>query len=332
MLARLPAGALKNVAALTTARSAAFNGARNLPRARFASTSSSSSSAFESFVTSRAALASATAFTIGSIAWYANLYGTLPFIGEVHANSPAEEGLHPPHYPWSHSGWFDSFDHASIRRGYQVYREVCAACHSLDRIAWRNLVGVSHTVDEVKAMAEEVEYEDGPNDQGEMFMRPGKLSDYMPPPYPNEEAARASNGGALPPDLSLIVKARHGGADYIFSLLTGYRDPPAGFEIREGMNYNPYFPGNAISMARVLFDGLVEYEDGTPATTSQMAKDVVTFLNWAAEPEHDERKKSGLKAVILFSALFAISIYVKRFKWTVIKNRKILYNPPADKP
>lgn len=107
----------------------------------------------------------------------------------------------------------------SIRRGYQVYREVCAACHSLDRIAWRNLVGVSHTVDEVKALAEEVEYEDGPNDQGEMFQRPGKLSDYMPPPYPNEEAARASNGGALPPDLSLIVKARHGGPVRAFVLI-----------------------------------------------------------------------------------------------------------------
>jgi ubiquinol-cytochrome c reductase cytochrome c1 subunit len=211
-------------------------------------------------------------------------------------------------------------------------------------------------------MAEEVEYEDGPNDQGEMFQRPGKLSDYMPPPYPNEEAARAGNGGALPPDLSLIVKARHGGAvsahwvylsyslltfgtrqDYIFSLLTGYTDPPAGFEIRDGMNYNPYFPGNAISMARVLFDGLVEYDDGvcyrlsrwqnrgtytfrvlgTPATTSQMARDVVTFLNWAAEPEHDERKKIGLKAVILFSALTAISLYVKRHKWSYIKSRKI---------
>ncbi|KAH8071800.1 cytochrome C1 family-domain-containing protein [Cristinia sonorae] len=277
----------------------------------------------QAFLDSRATLASATLFAVGSVAWYTHLYGSLPFIGEVHANSPAEEGLHPPEYPWSHSGWLDSFDHASIRRGYQVYREVCAACHSLDRIAWRNLVGVSHTVDEVKTMAEEVEYEDGPNDQGEMFQRPGKLSDYMPPPYPNEEAARASNGGALPPDLSLIVKARHGGPNYIFALLTGYRDPPAGFEIREGMNYNPYFPGNAISMARVLFDGLVEYDDGTPATTSQMAKDVVTFLNWAAEPEHDERKKAGLKAVILFSALTAISLYVKRFKWSLIKSRKI---------
>jgi len=225
----------------------------------------------------------------------------------------------------------DTYDHASIRRGYQVYREVCAACHSLDRIAWRNLVGVSHTADEAKAMAEEVEYQDGPNDEGEMFMRPGKLSDYMPPPYANEEAARAGNAGALPPDLSLIIKARHGGADYVFSLLTGYVDPPAGVEIRDGMNYNPFFPGGAISMARVLFDGLVEYDDGTPATTSQMAKDVTVFLNWAAEPEHDERKKIGLKAVILFSALTAISVYVKRFKWTVIKNRKIVYNPPADK-
>jgi len=180
-------------------------------------------------------------------------------------------------------------------------------------------------------MAEEVEYQDGPNDEGEMFTRTGKLADYMPPPYANEEAARAGNAGALPPDLSLIVKARHGGADYVFSLLTGYVDPPAGVEVREGMNYNPFFPGGAIGMARVLFDGLVEFEDGTPATASQMAKDVVTFLHWAAEPEHDERKKNGIKAVILFSVLTLASLYVKRFKWTPIKNRKIFYDPPADK-
>jgi len=269
--------------------------------------------------------------TAGSIAWYTHLFGTLPFVGEVHASHFSDEGLHPTPYPWSHNGWLDTFDHASIRRGYLVYREVCAACHSLDRIAWRNLVGVSHTADEARTLAEEHEYQDGPDDNGEMFMRPGKLSDYMPAPYPNTEAARAGNAGALPPDLSLIIKARHGGADYVFSLLTGYIDPPAGVEVREGMNYNPYFPGGAISMARVLFDGLVEYDDGTPATTSQMAKDVVTFLSWAAEPEHDERKKNGIKAVILFSALFALSLYVKRFKWTPLKNRKMFYNPPADK-
>lgn len=186
--------------------------------------------------TSTAALASVSLFTVGTIAWYTHLYGSLPFIGTVSANSPGEDGLHPPKYSWSHKGWFDTFDHAryaqarigalglqtdlfvafsvfsSIRRGYLVYKEVCAACHSLDRIAWRNMVGVSHTATEARTLAEEIEYPDGPNDQGEMFTRPGKLSDYMPAPYPNEEASRASNGGALPPDLSLIVKARHGGA------------------------------------------------------------------------------------------------------------------------
>ncbi|KAL0580595.1 cytochrome c1 [Marasmius crinis-equi] len=331
MLSRLSSGALKRAGSLATPRSTQFLSSSRSAGVRFASSSSSStSSAFEAFMNSKATLAGATLFTAGTIAWYTHLYGSFPFLAEVHASHLSDEGLHPPHYPWPHAGHFDSFDHASIRRGYQVYREVCAACHSLDRIAWRNLVGVSHTVDEARTMAEEVEYQDGPNDEGEMFMRPGKLSDYMPAPYPNEEAARAGNAGALPPDLSLIVKARHGGCDYIFALLTGYMDPPAGVEVREGMNYNPYFPGGAISMARVLFDGLVEYDDGTPATTSQMAKDVVTFLNWAAEPEHDERKKTGIKAIILLSTLFAISIYVKRYKWGPIKNRKIVYNPPKD--
>ncbi|CAO3644284.1 unnamed protein product [Mucor hiemalis] len=240
----------------------------------------------------------------------------------------ADEGLHPPHHPWPHSGPLDTFDHASIRRGYQVYREVCSACHSLDRIAWRNLIGVSHSEDEVKAMAEEFEYQDGPDDNGDMFMRPGKPSDYMPPAYANEEAARAANAGALPPDLSLMTKARHGGEDYVFALLTGYVDAPGGVEVREGLNYNPYFPGGAIAMARTLFDGVVEYEDGTPATTSQMAKDVSTFLAWSAEPEHDDRKKMGMKATVILVGLTALSIYMKRFKWAPIKTRKIVYNPP----
>ena len=157
----------------------------------------------------------------------------------------------------------------------------------------------------------------------------GKLADYMPAPYPNDEAARAGNNGGLPPDLSLMVKARHGGADYVYSLLTGYVDPPPGVTLAEGMNYNPYFPGGGIAMARVLYDGLVEYEDGTPATTSQMAKDVTVFLNWSAEPEHDQRKKMGMQAMIIFSALFTLSIYVKKFKWAGIKNRKLFYNPPG---
>lgn len=178
-------------------------------------------------------------------------------------------------------------------------------------------------------MAEEFEYDDEPDDEGKPRKRPGKLADYMPAPYENEQAARAANQGALPPDLSLIVKARHGGCDYIFSLLTGYPDEaPAGVQLATGLNYNPYFPGGGIAMARVLFDGLVEYEDGTPATASQMAKDVTTFLNWAAEPEHDDRKRMGLKAVITMAALWGISVWVKRWKWAAIKNRKIVYRPP----
>lgn len=245
------------------------------------------------------------------------------------AMTSAEHGLHPPAYGWSHNGPFDSFDHASIRRGYQVYREVCAACHSLDRVAWRTMVGVSHTNAEVRAMAEEFEYDDEPDDQGNPRKRPGKLADYIPGPYSNEQAARAANQGALPPDLSLIVKARHGGADYIFSLLTGYPDdPPAGVSLPPGSNYNPYFPGGAIAMGRVLFDDLVEYEDGTPATTSQMSKDVTTFLQWCAEPEHDERKRLGIKAVIVLSSLYLLSVWVKKFKWAAIKSRKFVYTPP----
>ena len=203
------------------------------------------------------------------------------------------------------------------------------------------------TVDEAKTLAEEQEYDTEPNDEGELEKRPGKLSDYIPGPYKNDEAAKAANNGALPPDLSLMVKARHGGCNYIFSLLTGYpEDPPPGTELASGLNFNPYFPGTGIAMARVLYDGLVEYEDKTPATTSQMAKDVVEFLNWAAEPEMDDRKKMGWKVVTVLAGLTAISIWVKRYvypklfpncakltgndryKWAPLKSRKIVYNPP----
>ena len=180
-------------------------------------------------------------------------------------------------------------------------------------------------MDEAKAMAEECEYDNEPNDIGEIEKRPGKLSDYLPSPYPNEQAARAANQGSYPPDLSLIVKARHGGCDYVFALLTGYPDePPAGVQVGEGLNFNPYFPGTGIGMARVLYDGLVEYDDGTPATTSQMAKDVVQFLNWAAEPEMDQRKKMGMKVLMVASVLTALSIWVKRYRWAAIKSRKLV--------
>ncbi|PWA13865.1 hypothetical protein CCH79_00019213 [Gambusia affinis] len=229
--------------------------------------------------------------------------------------------LHPPSYPWSHAG-------PLIRRGYQVYKQVCSACHSMEYLAFRNLVGVSHTEDEVKAIAEEVEVVDGPDESGEMFTRPGKLSDYFPKPYPNPEAARVANNGALPPDLSYIVNARHGGEDYIFSLLTGYCEPPAGVSIREGLYYNPYFPGQAIGMAPPIYNEVLEYDDGTPATMSQVAKDVCTFLRWAAEPEHDQRKRMGLKLLMGSAILIPLVYYMKRHRWTVLKSRKIAYRPP----
>jgi ubiquinol-cytochrome c reductase cytochrome c1 subunit len=181
-------------------------------------------------------------------------------------------------------------------------------------VPYRTVVGQFMTVDEAKALAEENEYDTEPNNEGEIEKRPGKLSDYMPAPYKNDEAARAANNGALPPDLSLMVKARHGGCDYIFSLLTGYPDePPAGTVVPDGLNFNPYFPGTGIAMARVLYDDLVEYDDGTKASTSQMAKDVVEFLNWTAEPEMDDRKKMGWKVLAVTSVLFAISVWVKRY-------------------
>lgn len=235
--------------------------------------------------------------------------------------------LHPPKHIWPHSGIFSSLDHASLKRGYEVYKQVCAACHSMRFIAYRNLVGVTHTEDEAKAEAEEQMYTDGPDEAGNMYQRPGKLSDYFPNPYANEEAARAANNGAFPPDLSYIVSGRHGGEDYIFALLTGYVDAPAGVVLREGQYFNPYFPGGAISMAQALYNEVMEYSDGTPATASQLAKDVAAFLKWTSEPEFDDRKKMLIKALGIFSILIAFTYYMKRFKWATIKTRKIEYRP-----
>ncbi|ORY09279.1 cytochrome c1, mitochondrial precursor [Clohesyomyces aquaticus] len=313
--------------ALRTARSggAAVRNATTRTATRSTSTSSSTAEEAASSWKTTALGSGATVFAIGTVGWYYHLYGR-----GVDAMTPAEEGLHPTAYPWEHVKWYKTYDHQALRRGFQVYREVCSSCHSLSRIPYRSLVGNIMTVDEAKALAEENEYDTEPNDQGDIEKRPGKLSDYLPSPYKNDEAARAANNGALPPDLSLMVKARHGGCDYIFSLLTGYpEEPPAGAVVPEGLNFNPYFPGTGIAMARVLYDDLVEYEDGTKATSSQMAKDVVEFLHWSAEPEMDERKKMGWKVLAVSSVLYALSVWVKRYKWAPIKSRKLVYNPPA---
>ncbi|XP_035738707.1 cytochrome c1, heme protein, mitochondrial-like [Vespa mandarinia] len=235
--------------------------------------------------------------------------------------------VHPARYKWDFYGMFNSLDHASVRRGWEVYKNVCSACHSLQYVAYRHLVGVSHTEKEAKALAAEIQVQDGPDATGEYFMRPGKLSDYVPSPYPNEEAARAANNGALPPDLSLIVNARHDGENYIFSLLTGYCDPPAGIKLQEGQYFNPYFLGGAIGMGQVVYDEVLEFEDGTPATASQIAKDVTTFLMWTSNHEYDDRKRYTIKTIGIGIFLISGVIYLKRHTWTTVKNTKLLFVP-----
>lgn len=239
-------------------------------------------------------------------------------------NASADRIL-PEQYAFSHKGSLQAYDMASVRRGHQVYINVCATCHSMNLLAYRNLVDNCYTEEEVRTMCADVEITDGPNDEGEMFEREAKLSDHWVPPYPNEEAARFSNGGAYPPDLSLMAKARPEGEDYIFALLTGYREEPPGVTVMPGMHYNPYFSGGQIAMPQPLMDGSVDYEDGTPATMSQMAKDVSTFLMWAAEPDQDNRKLMGLKWCAAVALVCAGTAYYKRLRWSILKSRRISY-------
>lgn len=234
------------------------------------------------------------------------------------------EQLPPMEVHWSFTLWRDMFDTASLRRGYEVYRQVCSSCHSMKHVHFRHLVGVTHTKDQAKALAANFEYEDGPNDEGEMFMRKGKLTDPFPPPYKNKLAARAANGGALPPDMSCLSKSRHHGPNYIFAILTGYnKEPPFGWNKPNTLYYNPYFDGGAIAMRPPLSDGQIKYEDGTPATVSQMAKDVCEFLEWCSYPEMDERKRVGFQLQGVFIALACIAAYHKRFAWASLKTRRI---------
>jgi len=239
--------------------------------------------------------------------------------------SDIQENIHAPHYPWGHVNIWQSFDHASIRRGFQVYYNIGKACHSMDYVYFRELVGVALTEEEAKAISAETEYDSEPNDEGDILKRPGTLNDPIKSPYRNENEARFMNNGAVPPDLSLIVNARHQNEDYIFALLTGYRDAPHGLVVAENMHYNPYFPGGQISMPPPLTEGAVEFDDGTEASVCQMAKDVVTYLTWSSNPELDERHLMGLKTLTVLVAFAFPLFYYKTFLFTMIKNRKIAF-------
>lgn len=228
-----------------------------------------------------------------------------------------EVTLHEPVGGWAHHGMTGTFDKVQLQRGFQIYKEVCAACHSMKLLSYRHLQGIGFSEAEVKAIAAEYQVTDGPNDAGDMFQRPGLPSDRFVSPFANDNAARAANGGALPPDLSLMAKARHGNETYIYSLLTGYADAPAGVTIPQGMYYNKVFAGHQIAMPPPLgTEGQVTYADGTKASVAQMAADVSAFLMWAAEPKQDERKKIGLQ-VLLYLGLFAGIMYAaKKRLWS----------------
>jgi ubiquinol-cytochrome c reductase cytochrome c1 subunit len=220
---------------------------------------------------------------------------------------------------WPHKGVFGVYDKAAVQRGFQVYKEVCSACHALKFLSYRNLEDLGYTPDEVKAVAAQDTVTDGPNDDGEMFERAALPSDRFKSPFKNDKAARAANNGALPPDMSLLVKAREGGEDYIFGVLTGFEDAPAGLEMQPGMTYNKYFPGHQIAMAKPLSDGQVSYSDGTATSLEQEARDVTQFLAWASEPRMEQRKQTGLKVILFLLAFAGIMYGAKKKIWAKLK-------------
>ena len=227
--------------------------------------------------------------------------------------------IHEPMRPyWSFEGPLGKFERASLQRGYQVYTEVCSGCHSMDLLSYRNLIqpgGPEFSEKQAKAMAAMFEVETGPDQDGEMFMRSAILSDKFVSPWENEQQARAANGGAYPPDLSVIVKARPNGADYIYSLLLGYKDAPEGTELDDGVYYNEYAKGMRIAMPQVLYEDGVEYTDGTASTEEQMAHDVTTFLTWSAEPKLEERKRMGFKVIIYLLILAFLFYFTNKSIW-----------------
>jgi ubiquinol-cytochrome c reductase cytochrome c1 subunit len=262
------------------------------------------------------------------------LAALLPAVGM--RGAAAQEAEAPPRLHWSFHGPFGTYDTAQLQRGFKIYREVCSNCHSLKLLAFRNLAdpgGPEFTEAQAATIAAGFQVTDGPNDKGEMFQRPGKLADHFPPPFPNDQAARAAMGGGLPPDMSVLAKARsyeagfpwfildaftqyqEDGPDYIHAILNGYEEPPAGFTLPPGSQYNKYFPSHAIAMPKPLSDGQVEYTDGTPTTGDQYGKDVAAFLMWAAEPKLDERKRLGFQVFVFLIVLTGLLYFTKRRVW-----------------
>ena len=222
-----------------------------------------------------------------------------------------------PKKEWSWQGIFGTYDRSQLQRGLQAYKSVCAACHGLKFIAFRDLIDLGYSAAEIKAFAKTIEVTNKePNDEGEIFKRPARAADYFPDPFPNKQAARAANNGAYPPDLSLVVESRVGGADYLHALLTGYTDPPKGVKLGDGMYYNKAYPGHQIAMPAPIMDDSVDYKDGTKPTVNQIATDVTAFLAWASEPNMEARKSMGIKVMLFLFAFLFVLIGMKRRTWS----------------
>ncbi|AMN40920.1 cytochrome c1 [Rhodoplanes sp. Z2-YC6860] len=261
------------------------------------------------------------------------LAGSLLGLSAVTATAQEHEGPVPPRQKWSFAGPFGKWDKAQLQRGFKVYREVCSVCHGLKYIAFRNLEEIGFSEGQVKTIASEYKVQDGPNDQGEMFERDGRPGDYFPPPWPNENAARARYNG-VPPDFSVLAKARsyergfpwfildiftqfqEQGVDYIHALMTGYKDKaPEGVTLPPGAFYNEYFPGHALAMPPPLSDKRVDYTDGSPTTVDQYGKDVAAFMMWAAEPNLETRKRVGFQVMIFLIVFAGLLYFTKKKVW-----------------
>jgi cytochrome c1 len=283
---------------------------------------------------------------LAAVALFGGVLITASVVAQQPPHAPANEVQStghneptPPHESWSFAGPFGKYDQAQLQRGFKIYREVCSNCHSMELVAFRNLAdpgGPGFSEAQVKALAADYKVKDGPNESGEMFERPGRPSDHIPWNFPNDNAARAANGGALPPDMSVLAKARsfsngfpwfiingftqyqEQGPDYIHGILNGYKDPPPGFDLQPGQYYNEFMPGHKIAMPKPLNDGQVDYPDGSPTTLQQYSKDIAAFLMWTAEPKLEERKRTGLR-VMVFLILFAgLLYYTKKKVWAEV--------------
>ena len=222
---------------------------------------------------------------------------------------------HSPKLHWPFEGVFGTFDKAALQRGYKVYREVCSSCHSMNKVYFRNLADLGYSDEQIKQAASEYTFTDGPNEEGDMFERPGLASDRFKAPFENVQQAAYANNGAAPPDMSLLAKARHGGADYIYAILTGYEDAPHGHKLMPGQYWNRYMNGNVIAMPPPLADGQVSYDDGSYETLEQYAQDVASFLTWASDPKMEERKRTGVMAFLFLLVFSGILYAVKKKVW-----------------